>query len=161
VYLTKDGGASWSRLGMPDKKGVGGFPQGLYVSRVLASRHHKNRLYVTVNGYRNDHFNAYIYRSDDLGLTWKQLGTGLPMEPVNVIKEDPKQEQILYVGTDGGAWASVDGGNSFHAFTKGLPVSVPIHDIAIQDRENEIVLGTHGRSLYVGRLDLVQAMLKK
>ncbi len=161
VYLTKDGGASWNRLGMPDKKGLGGFPQGLYVSRVVASRHQKNRLYVTVNGYRNDHFAAYIYRSDDLGLTWKQLGTGLPMEPVNVLREDPKSDQVIYIGTDGGAWASVDGGNSFHAFTKGLPVSIPIHDIAIQERENEIVLGTHGRSLYVGRLDLVQAMLKK
>jgi photosystem II stability/assembly factor-like uncharacterized protein len=161
VYLTKDGGAVWTRLGLPDKKGLGGFPQGLYVSRVLASRHSKSRIYVTLNGYRSDHFNAYVYRSDDYGQTWKQLGTNLPADPVNVIREDPKSENILYIGTDGGAWASVDGGSSFHPFVKGLPASLPIHDIAIQDRENEIVLGTHGRSLYVAKLDLVQAMLKK
>ena len=161
VYLTKDGGAVWTRLGLPDKKGLGGFPQGLYVSRVLASRHSKSRIYVTLNGYRNDHFNAYVYRSDDYGQTWKQLGSNLPADPVNVIREDPKSEQILYIGTDGGAWASVDGGSSFHPFVKGLPTSLPVHDIAIQDRENEIVLGTHGRSLYVAKLDLVQALLKK
>jgi photosystem II stability/assembly factor-like uncharacterized protein len=161
VFLTRDAGATWSRLGLPDKKGQGGFPQGLYVSRVLASRHHKGRIYVTLNGYRNDHFNAYIYRSDDFGQSWKQLGTGLPADPVNVIREDPKSDSILYIGTDGGAWASVDGGQQFQPFTKGLPFSVPVHDIAIQDRENEIVLGTHGRSLYVAKLDLVQALLKK
>ncbi len=161
VYLTKDGGVNWARLGMPDKKGLGGFPQGLYVSRVLASRHSKSRIYVTLNGYRNDHFNAYVYRSDDNGLTWKQLGTDLPADPVNVIREDPKSESILYVGTDGGAWASVDAGATFHPFTKGLPTSIPVHDIAIQERENEIVLGTHGRSLYVGKLDLVQGLMKK
>jgi photosystem II stability/assembly factor-like uncharacterized protein len=161
VYLTKDGGGSWTRLGVPDKKGQNGLPQGLWVSRVLASQHHKARVYVTLNGYRNDHFNAYIYRSEDNGQTWTKLGNDLPADPVNVIREDPKSDSILYVGTDGGAYASIDAGMSFMPFTKGLPRSVPVHDIAIQERDNEIVLGTHGRSLYVGRLDTIQALLKK
>ena len=74
------------------------------------------------------------------------------MESVNVIREDPKSENTLYVGTDGGAYISTDGGLNFNQFINGLPASLPVHDIAIQERENEIVLGTHGRSLFVGKL---------
>lgn len=161
VYLTKDGGSNWLKLGVPDKKGVGGLPQGLYVSRVLASQYQRGRVYVTLNGYRNDHFTAYVYRSEDYGQTWTRLGLDLPADPVNVIREDPKSENILYIGTDGGAFASVDGGQHFMPFTKGLPRSIPVHDMAIQERENEIVLGTHGRSLYIAKLDLIQTLLKK
>jgi hypothetical protein len=78
-----------------------------------------------------------------------------------VIREDPKSADILYVGTDGGAYASTDGGRFFQPFTNGLPKAIPVHDIAIQDRDNEIVLGTHGRSLYIGKLDAVQKMVEK
>ena len=160
ISLTKDGGYSWTKIGMPDKKGLGGLPQGLYVSRVIASKFKESRVYVTLNGYRDDHFEALAYCSDDYGITWKKIGTDLPMEPINVIKEDPKDEAILYVGTDGGVYASINGGTSFSQFTGGLPMGIPVHDLAIQERENEIVLGTHGRSLYIGKLDLVQKMAK-
>lgn len=156
VHVTRDGGASWARLGMPDKKGRGGLPQGLWVSRILASRHQKGRVYLTLNGYRLDHHDAYVYRSEDYGQTWTRIGTDLPLEPVNVIREDPTSDSILYVGTDGGAFASLDGGNHFMPFVKGLPRSIPVHDIAIQERDGEIVLGTHGRSLYVARLEEVR-----
>jgi hypothetical protein len=88
-------------------------------------------------------------------------GKDLPNEPVNVIREDPKNDSILYVGTDGGLYVSFDKGNSFMMWNKGLPKSVPIHDIAIQQRENEIVLGTHGRSLYIAKLDEMQKKAKK
>ena len=161
ISLTKDGGYSWTKLGTPDKKGLGGLPQGLYVSRVLASKYKESRVYVTLNGYRDDHFEAHAYCSDDYGVTWKKIGSNLPMEPINVIKEDPKDEAILYVGTDGGVYASINGGTSFSQFTGGLPMGIPVHDLAIQERENEIVLGTHGRSLYIGKLDLVQKMAKE
>jgi len=153
VSLTKDGGNTWTKLS--------GLPQGLYISRVLASSHLKSRVYVTMNGYRDDHYAAYVYCSDDYGMTWKKLGNDLPMESVNVIREDPKSSSILYLGTDGGAYASIDGGNSFMQFTNNLPVAIPVHDMVIQERENEIVLGTHGRSLYIGKLDLIQKMVIK
>jgi photosystem II stability/assembly factor-like uncharacterized protein len=161
VYLTKDGGTNWAKLGVPDKKGNAVWPQGLYVSRVLASQHKRGRIYVTLNGFRNDHFTAYVYRSDDFGQNWTRLGSDLPADPVNVIREDPKSDSIIYIGTDGGAFASADGGRTFMPFIKGLPGTIPVHDIAIQERENEIVLGTHGRSLYIAKLDLVQALLAK
>ena len=84
----------------------------------------------------------------------------LPNEPINVVREDPKSDSILYVGTDGGLYVSFDAGNSFMMWNGGLPESVPVHDIAIQVRENEIVLGTHGRSLYVSKLDDIQHLQK-
>ena len=161
ISITKDGGYSWSKIGMPDKKGLGGLPQGLYVSRIVASKYRESRVYVTLNGYRDDHFEALAYCSDDFGSTWKKIGADLPMESINVIKEDPKSPSILYIGTDGGVYASIDGGNSFMQFTNGLPMGIPIHDLVIQERENEIVLGTHGRSLYIGKLDLLQKMTEK
>ena len=117
-------------------------------------------MYVTLNGYRQDHFAPYLYMSDDYGMSWKQLGKDLPNEPVNVVKEDPKSDSIIYVGTDGGLYVSFDQGSSFMAWSGGLPKSVPVHDIAIHVRENEIILGTHGRSLYVSKLDGVQKLKK-
>jgi photosystem II stability/assembly factor-like uncharacterized protein len=131
---------------------------GLWVTRVIASQYKEGRVYVTLNGYRNDNFAPLLYVSKDYGTTWKQLGKDLPMEPLNVVREDPKSDSILYVGSDGGLYVSFDQGNSFMKWDGGLPVSVPIHDIAIQVRENEMVLGTHGRSLYVAKLDDVQKL---
>jgi photosystem II stability/assembly factor-like uncharacterized protein len=153
VQVSKDGGNSFSLISQK-------LPKGLYVSRVIASKFNVARVYVTLNGYRNDHFNAYVYQSDDYGTTWKQIMKDLPSEPVNVIKEDAVAEQVLYVGTDGGLYVSLDGGNSSMAWTKGLPASVPVHDLEIHPRDHEIILGTHGRSLYVGKLDALRKQLK-
>jgi ligand-binding sensor domain-containing protein len=113
-----------------------------------------------LNGYRFDNFTPHLYISEDYGQSWKQLGKDLPNEPVNVVREDPKSDSILYVGTDGGLYVSFDQGNSFMMWNGGLPKSVPVHDIAIQVRENEIVLGTHGRSLYVSKLTDIQMQRK-
>ncbi len=153
VQVSKDGGNSFAMISQK-------LPKGLYVSRVIASKYNVARVYVTLNGYRNDHFNAYVYQSDDYGTTWKQIMKDLPSEPVNVIKEDAVSEQVLYVGTDGGLYVSLDGGNSSMAWTKGLPASVPVHDLEIHPRDHEIILGTHGRSLYVGKLDALRKQLK-
>jgi photosystem II stability/assembly factor-like uncharacterized protein len=154
VQISRDGGYTFSLLNK-------GLPKGLYVSRVVASAFNEARVYVTLNGYRNDHFSAYVYRSDDYGTTWKQIMKDLPVEPVNVIKEDVSNENVLYVGTDGGLYVSMDGGNSSMMWNKGLPASVPVHDIAVQPRDNEIILGTHGRSLYIAKLDALQKAAKE
>jgi photosystem II stability/assembly factor-like uncharacterized protein len=173
IHVTKDGGYSWEQLnqttqhstGKKDKKSQTSNTKlqtnSLWVSRVLASQHKEARVYVTLNGYRFDNFIPYIYVSDDYGKTWTQIGKDLPNEPVNVIREDPKNDSILYVGTDGGLYVSFDKGNSFMMWNKGLPKSVPVHDIAIHQRENEIILGTHGRSIYIAKLDEVQKKAKK
>ena len=171
IYRSSDGGYTWSALhqqvaSTPKKKGTitpaaGLDTKNLWVSRVVASQHAENRVYVTLNGYRHDHFNPYVYVSEDGGTTWKDISGNLPLEPVNVVREDPVNPSILYVGTDGGVYVSSDSGKSYKAWHSGLPRSVPVHDIAIQQRENEIVLGTHGRSLYVGKLNKIQQAANK
>jgi len=171
IYRSSDGGYTWSALhqqvaSTPKKKGTitpaaGLDTKNLWVSRVVASQHAENRVYVTLNGYRHDHFNPYVFVSEDGGTTWKDISGNLPLEPVNVVREDPANPSILYVGTDGGVYVSSDSGKSYKAWHSGLPRSVPVHDIAIQQRENEIVLGTHGRSLYVGKLNKIQQAANK
>jgi len=171
VYISKEGGYDWTQLNEPrgsqksppDRNSRAGKivnqklqTHGLWVSRIVASQYKESRVYVSLNGYRSDNFLPYLYVSDDYGQTWRQLGNDLPNEPVNVVREDPKSDSILYVGTDGGLYVSFDAGTSFMMWNGGLPKSVPVHDIAIQTRENEIILGTHGRSLYVAKLDDVQ-----
>lgn len=153
IHFTTDGGYTWKKIGQ-------NLPQGLWVSQLTASQFKEGRVYVTLNGYRNDHFLPYLFVSEDYGNSWKAIGKDLPFEPLNVVREDNKYDSILYVGSDGGLYVSIDAGNSFMAWNNGLPKSIPVHDIAIQNRENEIVLGTHGRSLYIAKLDSVQILLK-
>jgi photosystem II stability/assembly factor-like uncharacterized protein len=160
VFVTKDAGANWELISAkPKKKSI--LPQERWVSRIFASRFKEGRVYLSFNGYRNDDFAPYLFISNDYGATWNMLGKDLPMEPINVVKEDPKNENIIYVGTDGGLYVSFDNGRSFMAWNAGLPKSIPIHDIAFQERENEIILGTHGRSLYVASLDKIQEAAPK
>ncbi len=151
IQVTKDGGYSWELI---NRK----LPKGLYISRVTASAFKVSRVYATLNGYRNDNFQAYVYVSDDYGATWNQIAKDLPAEPVNVVKEDLLNENILYFGTDGGLYVSLDAGNSCMMWNKGLPYSVPVHDIALHPRENELILGTHGRSIYIAKLDDIQKL---
>lgn len=160
IHVSKDAGFSWTLISKPSGKNVQAMPQGLWVSRVIASQHKESRVYASLNGYRMDHFAPYLFVSDDHGTTWRQIGRDLPAEPLNVVREDPKYDSVLYVGTDGGLYVSLDGGNSFMMWTSGLPKSIPVHDIAIHQRENEIVLGTHGRSLFIAKLDSVQLLMK-
>lgn len=166
IHRSMDGGYTWEQLNQTATSATGKTGQkiastklqtnNLWVSRVTPSQHAAGRVYVTLNGYRFDNFSPYVYVSEDFGATWKQIGNDLPAEPVNVIREDPKNPEILYVGTDGGLYVSLNRGASFMMWNAGLPKSVPVHDIAIHQRDNEIVLGTHGRSLYVAKLDGVQ-----
>lgn len=151
LHLTKDGGGTWKKV---DAK----LPRGLWVSRVVASAFSEGRVYVTMNGYRDDHFNPYVYVSEDFGENWKPIHQGLPLECVNVIREDPWADSILYAGTDGGCYVSKDRGYTWQIWQKGLPVSVPVYDIAIHKGQNEIVLGTHGRSIYVASLNAINGV---
>ena len=155
IHVSKDAGYTFNLISAGQKKGAA-LQQGLWVSRVVASQHKESRVYTSLNGYRFDDFTPYLYSSDDYGTTWTRIGLDLPAEPINVVKEDPKNENIIYVGTDGGLYVSFNKGQSFMMWTNGLPKSIPVHDIAIHVRDNEIVLGTHGRSIFVAKLDEVQ-----
>jgi hypothetical protein len=131
-------------------------PQELWVSRVVASQHEKERVYVALNGYRSDDFKPYIFLSENGGSTWKSISGNLPNSPVNVIKEDPNEEAILYAGTDNGVYVSFDKGENWQPFSNGLP-KVAVHDLVIQQEAKDLVIGTHGRSIYKANIaDLQQ-----
>ncbi len=152
IYRSDDGGASWKDLStaLPD----------LWVSRVTASSHHKDRVYATLNGYRNDDFKAYVYVSNDRGANWTPLAANLPDSPVNVIKEDAKNEALLYLGTDNGVYASLDGGSSWHAFDHGLTTAA-VHDLVLQKEAGHLLVGTHGRSIYKANITELQQLTSK
>ncbi len=153
VWVTDSSGVRWKDV-------AGKLPKDRWVSRVEASNHARERAYVTLNGYRDDDIRAYVYRTDDLGKRFKDISKGLPDEAVNVIREDPLVEDILYVGTDSGVYVSTDRGDSWSALQGGLP-NVPVHDLVIHPRERELVAGTHGRSIWIVDVlplqDLVEA----
>jgi photosystem II stability/assembly factor-like uncharacterized protein len=150
VHLSMDAGQSWSNI-------TGNLPTSLWVSRIAASRHKEARVYLTLNGYRFDHFEPYIYVSEDYGKNWTSISSGLPMEPVNVIVEDPNNENILYVGTDNGLYITFDRGISYSLMLPDLP-AVAVHDLKIQYRENDLLIGTHGRSIYKLNLNEIQQL---
>ncbi|MCY7409809.1 MAG: hypothetical protein LH473_06015 [Chitinophagales bacterium] len=150
IWISKDLGNSWQKIS--DK-----LPSRLWVSRVQASKFLEGRIYASLNGYRWDDFNAYLYMSDDYGTTWTKIVNQLPPEPINVVKEDPVNENVIYVGTDNGVYVSLDRGKTFMPFTKNLP-RVAVHDLAIQPREHDLILGTHGRSIYIASVKEVQQL---
>ncbi len=152
IHVSKDAGYTWEK--------IYDSPEQHWVSRVYASHFKEGRVYMSLNGYRWDNFEAMVYVSEDYGKTWKQLGSNLPHEPVNVVKEDPKNENILYVGTDHGAYVSLDRGATFMAFQKGLP-AVAVHDLVVHPRDGDLVLGTHGRSFFVANVAHLQALTQE
>ncbi len=148
IHVTKDGGVTWTKVSET-------LPQNRWVSRVVASAHKKERVYATLNGYRNDDFTTYVYASDDYGQTWISIASNIPASPVNVIAEDPKNENVLYLGTDNGLYISLNKGVSWDDFSVGIP-NVAVHDLVIQKKAKDLVVGTHGRSIYKVNLDQVQ-----
>jgi len=150
VHVSKDAGHSWQRISDV-------LPQDYWISRVEASHHDTGTVFVSLNGYRWDNFDAILYASTNYGEDWTRIGTDLPMEPINVVKEDPVNENILYVGTDHGLYVSLDKGNSFMALFKNLPAA-PVHDLVVHPREKELVVGTHGRSIYIANVKHIQKL---
>ncbi|MCF6242805.1 MAG: hypothetical protein L3J74_15865 [Bacteroidales bacterium] len=153
IHRSDDGGYNWTKIS-------DNLPQNLWVSRVTASKYKLERVYVSLNGYRWDDFNAYLYVSEDFGKTWKKIGTDLPAEPINVVKEDPENENILYVGTDNGIYVSLNRGKTFMTLDKNLP-NVSVHDIAIHPREKELIIGTHGRSIFIADVNALQQLTEE
>jgi len=139
LHMTKDGGNTWSEL-------TSKLAPNRWISRVVASKYKMGRVYVTQNGKRDDDFQVYIWKSDDYGNTFKDISGNIPMGPVNVIREDPFNSDILYVGTDGGVYVSKNGGTSWE--TLGDLPTFYVHDLIIHPRDNIVVIATHGRGMW-------------
>ena len=150
IHISKDGGGSWTDISQ-------NLPQDLWVSRVQASSHKKERVYATLNGYRWDDFTPYIYRSEDYGQSWEAIATGIPASPVNVIVEDPHNEDLLFLGTDNGIYASLDRGLNWDSFQSGVP-NVAVHDLVIHPEKKHLLAGTHGRSIYLADISFIEEL---
>ncbi len=161
IHISQDGGGSWKEVGrninLPGEPAMNTQNAGLWVSRVVASRHQKERVYATLNGYRWDDFEPYIYLSEDYGATWKNIAADIPASPVNVIIEDPHNENLLFAGTDNGLYASLDRGNSWQLFQEGIP-NVAVHDLAIQGNAKHLLVGTHGRGIYKADISRLEGL---
>lgn len=140
VHVTKDGGKHWQEI-------MEGLPYQKWVSRLAASSFDLGTVYMTQNGKRDDDFTPYVWKSTNYGKTWVSMSKGIPLGPVNVIREDPRSKDILYVGTDCGVYVTKDGGKTWEVLGSGLPMAYVL-DLAFQSRENIIVIGTHGRGVW-------------
>ncbi len=147
VQVTQDGGASWTDV-------TGNIPNhpDFWVSRVEASNHALGTAYATFTGLRNDNFRPFVYKTTDFGASWTNIGARLPMGPVNVIREHHGNPNALFLGTDNQVFASMDGGGSWTSMKGDMP-TVPVHDIQIHARENDLVIGTHGRGIFIADLN--------
>jgi photosystem II stability/assembly factor-like uncharacterized protein len=150
VWVTTNAGHSWDKISsvLPNK----------WVSRIVASKYKKKRVYLTLNGFREDDFKTYIFMSEDFGLNWESLKNNLPDEPVNVIREDPQNQEILYIGTDLGVYISLDRGEYWYSLKNNLPTNA-VHDLQVHPREQEIIIGTHGRGVFLLSAKSIQQLI--
>ena len=140
VHVTKDGGKTWKEI-------MKGLPYQKWVSELVASAYDLNTVYMAQNGKRDDDFAAYVWKSTNQGKKWVDISGNIPLGPVNVIREDPVNKDILYVGTDIGVYVTTDGGETWNILGGNLP-STFVHDLIIHPRDNIIVIATHGRGMW-------------
>ncbi|MFD2587937.1 glycosyl hydrolase [Croceitalea marina] len=150
IHVSKNAGGSWENVSAS-------LPKNLWVSEVAASKHKKERVYATLNGYRFDDFTSYVFVSNDFGKTWKSISKGISTSPVNALVEDPENENLLFVGTDNGLYVSFNQGTSWDLFQNGMP-NVAVHDLVIQPEAKHLLVGTHGRSIYKADISKLQQM---
>ncbi|MAE77883.1 MAG: glycosyl hydrolase [Planctomycetes bacterium] len=145
VWLTPDDGRTWKNLNEALPKSV----RKLWVSRVEASRFAEGRCYISFTGYREDRFEPLVLVTEDYGLSFRSIAGNLPKQgSVNVVCEDPRNADLLFVGTEFGVWGSTTRGGTWHRLGKGLP-RVPVHDLVVHPRETDLIAGTHGRGMWI------------
>jgi len=144
VQVSRDGGATWKNV--VDR--IQGVPKETHVSRVEPSHFDAGACYVTFDGHRTDDHKPYVFVTRDYGETWTSLASNLPRGNVNVILEDSRNRNLLFVGTEYSLFVTLDGGKTWKPFNEGLP-TVRIDDIIIHPRERDLIVGTHGRSIYI------------
>ena len=156
VWMTANDGGQWTEL----TSRINGVPAGSYVSRIEPSSHNADRFYVTYDNHRRGDFTPYVFVTDDAGRIFRSIAGGLPRgaaDFVHVLREDLKNQDLLFVGTDVGAYVSGDRGTTWQKFMTGLP-NVPVHDLKIHPRDAELIAGTHGRSIWIVDIAPLQQM---
>ncbi len=163
LYFTRDDGQVWTNLStqisdLPmDSEGR----PNIWVSRVETSHFFEGRAYVSFDGHRDDNFGVFVYATEDFGQSWSPIKSNLPEGfPINVIREDRKNENLLFVGTEIGVYFSPDRGRHWIKLKKGLP-TVPVDDLLIHPRDADLVAGTHGRGIYVLDISPLQQLTQE
>jgi photosystem II stability/assembly factor-like uncharacterized protein len=140
LHVTMDGGRNWTDL-------TSSLPARKWVSRIVPSRHAEGTVFVTLRGREDDDFAPYVYKSTDNGRTFTSIVANVPAGPVNVIREDPTAANVLYLGTDFGAYVTTDGGRQWQVLGGNLP-STQVSDLQVHPRDNVIVISTYGRGMW-------------
>ncbi len=151
LQVSRDGGDAWKNVA----GNVKGVPDETFVSRVEPSHFDAGTCYVAFDAHRTDDHKPYVYVTKDYGETWTAIANNLPAGNVNVVREDPKNRNLLYAGTEYAMFISLDGGKEWKRFSTGLP-TVRIDDILVHPRDNDLIIGTHGRSIWI--LDDISAL---
>lgn len=144
IQLSRDGGATWTNVAETLPPAL----QTYQISRVEPSHFDPATCYVSIDGHRSDDLKPYVFVTRDFGKTWTSISSNLPMGNVNVIREDPKNKNLLYAGTEFGFYISLNGGAEWHRFMNGMP-TVRVDDILVHPRDNDLIAGTHGRGIYI------------
>ena len=158
VQLTQNHGGAWTDV-TPALTSAGA-PVDRWVSRVYASTHDAGTAFVSKNGFRNDDFKPYLFKTTDFGKTWTAIRGNLPDAPINVVVQDRKSKDLLIVGNDVGVFVSIDGGGAWTRLKANVP-TVAVHDLTIHPRENDLVLGTYGRAFWTGDITPLQELSAK
>ncbi|MBK8647857.1 MAG: hypothetical protein IPN16_15230 [Gemmatimonadetes bacterium] len=156
VWVSKNDGGSWDEL----SKNFPGLAPNAYVSEIEPSPHDSMTVFVTFDNHRVGDFTPYVYHSADFGKSFKSIAANLPTggpDFVHVIKQDPTNADLLFVGTDVGAFVSLNKGQSWQKFMSGLP-TVPVNDLKIHPRDKELIAATHGRALWIVDIAALQQM---
>jgi len=142
IWMTMDDGANWKEI-------TKGLPHNKHVIKITPSKYKTSRIYLALNDRREDNSTPYLFVSEDYGSSWKPISGNLPASPANVIIEDPDRDNVLYCGTDFGAYISKDSGKTWMAINGNIPASVSVNDMFIHTRDKKLVIGTYGRGVYV------------
>jgi photosystem II stability/assembly factor-like uncharacterized protein len=147
IHVTRNDGGTWANVTAAIQ--AAGAPRDYWFTRVTPSRHVAGTAYATMTGYHRDDFRPFVYRTDDFGASWRAITATLPTAAsANVIVEDHTNRALLFLGTDRGLFASIDAGTTWVPFQSNMPI-VPVRDLVIHPRENDLIVGTHGRGLWV------------
>ncbi len=160
LYVGTDKGVFW--CSEDDGQNWQEYSQGLpphYIRSIFPSKFKASRVYMSMTGINDDNLSKYLFVSEDFGKNWESIASNLPNEPVNVILEDPVYEDILYAGTYRGVYISLNRGASWYWLGKNMP-GVSIGDMEIQEREKDLVVGTHGRGIYYLNLNPIYELHK-
>lgn len=144
ISVSEDGGGNWRMI-----KTFPGVPEYTYVSDIAADKFNADIVYATFNNHQRDDFKPYVLKSTDKGKSWTSMSANLPLNgPVHTIEQDHINPNLLFLGTEFSFFVSFDAGASWTEFNKGLP-TIAVRDIAIQEREDDLVIATFGRGFYV------------